>query len=177
MTSRYGKYLNSNLPSSKWSNNHVHSMSYWMKIPNAHLSTFLEVCDMLKLNGVSNDAISLRVFLFSLKSRAKKWLQTLPRALVTTWDQLAKLFLTRYFPSGRTTKFWHDIASVFQQEGETLYEAWERYNYVLRCCTQHGLPCLMEVQTFSQGLTPSLYQTIDFVAGGIIGNKTPEEAR
>lgn len=42
------------------------------KDPNAHLSTFLEVCDMLKLNGVFNDAIKLKVFPLSLKLRTKE---------------------------------------------------------------------------------------------------------
>ena len=35
--------------------------------PNSHIGGFLEVCDMLKMNGVSENAIKLRLFLFSLK--------------------------------------------------------------------------------------------------------------
>lgn len=81
--------------------------------PNAHLSTFFEVYDMLKPNGVSNNAIHLRVFPFSFKSKAKELLQTLPRALVATLDQLAKL----PFPLGRTTKLWHNIASFTNKIG------------------------------------------------------------
>ena len=34
---------------------------------NLHLSIFLKVCDTLKLNGVSTDAIRLCLFSFSLK--------------------------------------------------------------------------------------------------------------
>ena len=32
--------------------------------PNSHIGGFLEVCDMLKMNEVSEDAIILRLFLF-----------------------------------------------------------------------------------------------------------------
>ena len=32
--------------------------------PNAHLATFLEICDTIKMNGVSEDAIRLRLFHF-----------------------------------------------------------------------------------------------------------------
>ena len=39
--------------------------------PNLHLSFFSERCDTLKLNGVSIDAIRLRLFLFSLRDRAR----------------------------------------------------------------------------------------------------------
>ena len=38
--------------------------------PNAHLENFLEVCDMLKISGVTDDAIRLRAFSFSLKGKA-----------------------------------------------------------------------------------------------------------
>ena len=39
--------------------------------PNAHLVTFLEICDTIKMNGVSEDAIRLRLFPFSLRDKAK----------------------------------------------------------------------------------------------------------
>jgi len=36
-----------------------------------HLSVFLEVCDALKLNGVSTNAICLCLFPFSLRDKAR----------------------------------------------------------------------------------------------------------
>ena len=43
--------------------------------PNAHISNFLEVCDMVKYNGVSDNVIRLRLFPFSLKDKEKHWLK------------------------------------------------------------------------------------------------------
>ncbi|KAJ9189074.1 hypothetical protein P3X46_000407 [Hevea brasiliensis] len=52
--------------------------------PHVHLAHFLEISDMLKINGVSDDAIRLRLFPFSLKDRARKWLHSLPLGSITT---------------------------------------------------------------------------------------------
>ena len=39
--------------------------------PNSHIENFLDLCDMLKTNRVTDDAIKLQAFPFSLKGRAK----------------------------------------------------------------------------------------------------------
>ncbi|KAG8489233.1 hypothetical protein CXB51_017266 [Gossypium anomalum] len=59
---------------------------------------------------------------------------------------------------------------------EKLYDAWERYNDLLRRCPHHGLPLWLQVQTFYNGVNPSTRQIIDAAASGTINNKTAEEA-
>ena len=74
-----------------------------MEDPNLHLSVFLEVCDTLKLNRVSTDAIRPRLFSFSLKDKDWAWPHSLPLGYITTCDELVKAFLTKFFPSSKTT--------------------------------------------------------------------------
>ncbi|KAL5554822.1 hypothetical protein UlMin_042223 [Ulmus minor] len=58
--------------------------------PNAHIAYFLEVCDLYKINGVSEDVVRLRVFPFSLWDKAKEWLNSLPPRSITTWNELVQ---------------------------------------------------------------------------------------
>ena len=49
---------------------------------NTHISNLLEVCDTVKYNRVSDDAIRLWLFPFSLKDKAKHWLNLVQTLLV-----------------------------------------------------------------------------------------------
>ena len=61
-----------------------------------HLSVFLEACDMLKINGTSNDAICLRLFPFSLRDKGRARLDSLPPGLISTWEDLTKAFIAKF---------------------------------------------------------------------------------
>src|SRR3954466_8608868 len=144
--------------------------------PNQHIANFLEYCDTFKMNGVSDDAIRLRLFSFSLRDKAKAWVQAQPAGAFKTWDELSKAFIYKYFPPSRASQLKNEILGFQQLDGENLYEAWERYKDLLKRCPNHELPKWVQVQTFYNGSLPNTQETIDAASGGSLNNKTLEEA-
>jgi hypothetical protein len=144
--------------------------------PNDHLVSFLEICDTFKYHGVSEDAIRLRLFPFTLRDKAKSWLHSLPPGSITTWNDLAQKFLAKFFPPAKTAKMRNDITSFVQHDSESLYEAWERFKDLLRRCPHHGIPKWLQVQTFYNGLFSTTRTSIDAAAGGALMAKNFDDA-
>ena len=89
---------------------------------NAHLQNFLELCKTVTIQGVTANAIRLRLFPFSLLGKAKQWVYQNKEA-VSTWDKCSTVFLAKFFPLGKTNALRGRISS-FQQTGmESIPEA------------------------------------------------------
>ena len=143
---------------------------------NEHILNFLEVCDTVKYNRVSDDAIRLRLFPFSLKDKVKHWLTTEPPDSITSWDELVNKFLTWFFPPAKATKLKININNFCQLEGESFYEAWERYKDPLRKCLNHNLLKWMQVHHFYNGLSVPTRTLINVSARRAILGKNEIEA-
>ena len=88
--------------------------------PNAHLASFIEVYNTIKYNGVTEEALILRLFPLSLSDRAKHWLTSQPPDSITSWNDLVQKFLTKFFPPSKIAQLVQEINTFRQFEGENL---------------------------------------------------------
>ena len=144
--------------------------------PHLHLAIFLACCDTFKANGVTDDAIRLRLFPFSLRDRARAWIHSIPADSIKTWDELTEVFLAKYFPPSKTSQLRGQIANFGQMSNESLYDAWERFKDLIRICPHHGLAKQYIVQIFYDGLNSNDRNFLDAAAGGALSSKGAKDA-
>ncbi|KAG8502484.1 hypothetical protein CXB51_000345 [Gossypium anomalum] len=145
--------------------------------PHKHLKEFHMVCLSMKPQGVTEDQIKLRAFPFSLADSAREWLFYLPPGSITTWADLSRLFLNRFFPASRAAELRREIVGIRQKDAETLYDYWERFKKLCASCPQHGITEQSLLQYFYEGLKPMEMNMVDAASGGALVNMTPQQAR
>ncbi|XP_047949473.1 uncharacterized protein LOC125195358 [Salvia hispanica] len=145
--------------------------------PNMHLAKFLEIANTTKLNGVPEDTIKLRLFPFSLTGYARDWFDNLEPGSVISWDDLAKKFLERFFPLSSTLNLQAEISHFKMKSQESMFEAWERFNALLKKCPNHGLSPGHQVSLFYNGCSEFIKSQLDFGSGGSFLDKGVDECK
>nr|GEY17014.1 reverse transcriptase domain-containing protein [Tanacetum cinerariifolium] len=142
---------------------------------NKHLDKFLHVTQSIKVNGVTDDALRLHLYPHSLTHHATAWFDCLLRNSINTFEQMAKMFLGKYFPPSMVTKLRNEITNLRQRLDESLFEAWERYKLYIDRCPNHNMLPVTQIDTFYNGLTLRHRDTINAAAGGTFMKRRPEE--
>ncbi|XP_070022938.1 uncharacterized protein [Nicotiana sylvestris] len=122
--------------------------------PTQHLRNFLGVCAMNNYNNVSDDALRLRCFKYSLAGDARKWLQNLPPNSIHSWPELVRAFLSNWFPQCKKSELRDKIFFFKQVQGEQLHEAYDRFKLYMVRFPNHGFPDSMLLEKFYMGLDP-----------------------
>ncbi|XP_047979131.1 uncharacterized protein LOC125221046 [Salvia hispanica] len=136
--------------------------------PNKHLTKFIQISNTVKLNGVRDELIRLRLFSFSLRDDARDWYDSMGSGSVKTWDAMVDLFLEKYFPPSEVLKRQAEIIQFQMKPHETIREAWARFKTLLKRCPKHGLSPGHQVITFYRGCTPDAMRELNWSAGGAL---------
>ncbi|XP_075083842.1 uncharacterized protein LOC107819742 [Nicotiana tabacum] len=140
--------------------------------PTQHPRNFLGVCAMHKQNNVSDDALRLRVFKYSLVGEARKWIQNLPPHSIHSWPELVRAFLGKWFPQSKKSELRDKIFFFKQLPGEHLHEAWDQFKLYLVRSPNHGFPDKILLEKFYMGLDPLNQSIANNTADGSFMDKT-----
>ncbi|XP_070002544.1 uncharacterized protein [Nicotiana sylvestris] len=143
--------------------------------PQQHILNFLEISDTYITNGVTRDYVRLTIFPFSLLGEAKRWLKAEPTNTITSWNDLARKFLAKFFPSGKTAKIRSEIVAFKHKAGESLYSTWERFKGLLRDYPYLNQTNEVLAYTFIEGLHHETKIVVDAAAGGQVLEKRFDE--
>nr|GEZ19870.1 reverse transcriptase domain-containing protein [Tanacetum cinerariifolium] len=79
---------------------------------NRHIDKFLEITQHMKQNGVSDDALRLSLFSYSLTHHAIAWYDHLPRNSIHSFDDMMRKFLSKYFPPSMMMRQFQTIKAI-----------------------------------------------------------------
>nr|CAN68891.1 hypothetical protein VITISV_019181 [Vitis vinifera] len=144
--------------------------------PYAHIKEFEDVCNTFREGGTSIDLMRLKLFPFTLKDKAKIWLNSLRPRSIRSWTDLQAEFLKKFFPTHRTNSLKRQISNFSTKENEKFYECWERYMEAINACPHHGFDTWLLVSYFYDGMSSSMKQLLETMCGRDFMSKNPEEA-
>ncbi|CAN6576333.1 unnamed protein product [Malus baccata var. baccata] len=144
--------------------------------PNMHIAEFLMGCKNILVRGFSAESIKLRLFPYTLKDQARRWLLTLPSGSITTWAQLSEKFLNKYYPASKTLDMRTQILSFAQKPNEEFHEAWERFKELIRKCPHSGISTTDQMHIFFRGLNMTTKTLVNASCGGTYKDKNAQEA-
>ncbi|GJU23792.1 reverse transcriptase domain-containing protein [Tanacetum coccineum] len=97
-----------------------------------------------------------------------------PRSILT-WDDLVSKFINKFFPPSKIINLRNEITRFPQRFDETFYEAWDRFNDLLRACPHHGFSELHQLDTFYNALKSNDQDLLNSAAGGNFLDKMPRD--
>nr|GFA46169.1 reverse transcriptase domain-containing protein [Tanacetum cinerariifolium] len=80
-----------------------------------------------------------------------------------------------FFPPSKMTNLRNEIMRFQQRSDESFYEAWDRFNDLLRACPHHGFYELHQLDTFYNALNVNDQDSLNSAAGGNFLEKMPRE--
>ncbi|GKB81965.1 reverse transcriptase domain-containing protein [Tanacetum coccineum] len=114
---------------------------------------------------------------------ARIWLEKEPPRSILTWDDLVSKFINQFFPPSKMTNLRNEITRIQQRFDESFYEAWDRFNDLLRACPHHGFLELHQLDMFynalnandQDSLNANDLDSLNSAAGGNFLDKMPRE--
>ena len=82
--------------------------------PHMYLKEFHVVYTIMRPEGVSEEHIKLRAYPFFLVNNAKDWMYYLPTSAITSWNDMKRMFLEKYFPASKLAAIRKELYGIRQ---------------------------------------------------------------
>ncbi|GKB05769.1 reverse transcriptase domain-containing protein [Tanacetum coccineum] len=151
------------------------TMAQLLEAPTEGYEDVIVITSTMKFPNVPSTSVKLMLFPFSLEGAARIWLEKEPPRSILTWDDLVSKFINKFFPPSKTTNLRNEITRFQQRFDETFYEAWDRFNDLLRACPHHGFSELHQLDTFYNALNSNDQDSLNSAAGGNFLDKMPRD--
>ncbi|GJV42395.1 reverse transcriptase domain-containing protein [Tanacetum coccineum] len=149
---------------------------YLQADPHDHIREFLAICDMFKYGETQSEAVKLLIFPYSLCDEAKTRFNELNEESITSWEQMRRAFINRFFPPSLFNHLLLEIKNFSQNVCESLTDAWLRLKSMLGKCHVHDLTKGAIIHIFYHGLDEPTQEILDETAGGIFLYKNLNQA-
>ncbi|GJX12433.1 reverse transcriptase domain-containing protein [Tanacetum coccineum] len=113
------------------------------------------------------------------RGAARIWLEKEPPRSIQTWDDLVSKFINKFFPPSKTTNLRNEITRFQQRFDETFYEAWDRFNDLLRAFrNSSNKPVVAKVSsgTPTPGISSEVAELKDMVKALLLDKKNQSPA-
>ena len=124
--------------------------------PYTHIREFEEVCNTFKEDTTTVDLMRLKLFPFTLKDKAKIWLNSLRPRTIQNWTKMKAEFLKKFFSTHRTNSLKRQISTFSANENKKFYACWERYMEALDAYPYHGFDTWLLFNYFYDGISPAM---------------------
>ncbi|GKB43292.1 reverse transcriptase domain-containing protein, partial [Tanacetum coccineum] len=131
---------------------------------------------MFKYGETQSEAVRLLMFPLPLSDKAKTWFNELNEESITSWEQIRRSFIRRFFSPSIFDHLLLEIRSFSKNVCESLTDAWLRLKNMLQKCHGHGLTKGAIIQIFYPGLEEPTQEILNGTAGGIFLYKTPNQS-
>ncbi|GJU28072.1 reverse transcriptase domain-containing protein [Tanacetum coccineum] len=135
--------------------------------PHAHIRYFNKITSTMRFPDVPSTSVKLMLFPFSLEGSARIWIEKETPRSILTWDDLVSKVINQFFPPSKTTNLCNEITRFQQRFDESFYEAWDRFNDLLRACPHHGFSELHQLDTFYNALNANDQDSVESAARGM----------
>jgi hypothetical protein len=131
-----------------------------------HIKHFATLCNTVRPEGVPDDWFKWNLFLYSLDGEAKTWYSFASFEVGGDWNKLTWKFWEKFSPISNVQHLRKQVINFAQGEEEGMYQAWNKFNELIKQGPRLGFWCDVLLHTFFFYLTTSCMEHVQMCGGG-----------